>query len=126
MVANTWQVSSDNGTTWVDIPAPSAWTWSYYDLSSDDSGRSLDGMMHKDLAGGVKRKNECSWKNKTADVARAIMTAAKGQVFITMRYFDLFLGNINEITVYTGDITAMAQNAAGETVFEVNLNFIEQ
>lgn len=124
-VATTWEVSVDNS-TWTTLPPPSSWTWSYYDLSSDDSGRSLDGTMHKDLAGGSKRKNECVWSYKDVSVAKSIMTAAKGAIFIYMKYLDPFDGVTKTITVYTGDITATAQNAFGETVFEVKLNFIEQ
>lgn len=124
MIANTWQVYVNNA--WVSLPPPSSWTWSYYDLSSDDSGRSLDGVMHKDLAGGVKCKHECVWQNKTADVARTIMVAAKSGIFVQFRAFDVFSGTVTQITVYTGDITATAQNAAGQTVFEVKLNFIQQ
>ena len=124
MVANTWQVRVNGN--WVSLPPPSSWTWSYYDLSSDDSGRSLNGYMHKDLAGGVKRKHECVWQNRTADVARTIMTAAKSEIFVTFRAYDLFNGAYTDYTVYTGDITATAKNAYGQTVFEVSLNFIEQ
>lgn len=126
MVANTWQISSDGGTTWTTIPAPSSWTWSYYDLSSDDSGRSLDGYMHKDLAGGVKRKHECTWQNITASVAQTIMTAAKAAIFVSFRAFDLYNGGVRTITAYTGDITATARNAYNQTVFDVGLNFIER
>ena len=82
--------------------------------------------MHKDLAGGSKRKNECEWAYKDVTVAKTIMTAAKAAIFIYMKYLDPFDGVTKTITVYTGDITATAQNAYGETLFEVRLNFIEQ
>ena len=123
MVANTWQVLV--GSNWVTIPTPSTWTWSYQDLSSDDSGRDLSGTMHKDIV-SVKRKNECSWLNSDATVAKTIMQAAKSAVFVSFKYYDLFTGAINTITVYTGDITATAQNAQNQTVWTVKLSFIEQ
>lgn len=126
MVANTWAVSSNNGGTWTTIPTPTTWTWSYFDLSSDDSGRSLDGAMHKDIV-AVKRKNECTWQNVSASVAKSIMNPSKAGVFILLRFYDLYLGGvISTVKVYTGDITATAHNAYGQTVFDVSLNFIQQ
>lgn len=122
-MASTWQILIES--TWTTIPTPSTWTWSYQDLSSDDSGRDLSGTMHKDIV-SVKRKNECSWMNKDPSVAKAIMAAAKSKVFIEFKYFDLFDGATKTITVYTGDITATAQQAQSGLVWTVNLSFIEQ
>lgn len=122
-MATTWQVQTSEG--WVSIPTPSSWTWSYQDLSSDDSGRDLSGTMHKDVV-SVKRKNECSWQNVSPSVAKKIMTAAKSSVFVPFKYYDLFSESIKQITVYTGDIKATAQNAQGGLVWTVNLSFIEQ
>lgn len=122
-MAYTWQIY--NGSAWVTIPTPSIWNWSYQDLSSDDSGRDLSGTMHKDIV-SVKRKNECTWNNVEASVAKTVMNIAKSNVFVPFRYFDLYDGNTKEITVYTGDITASAQQALGRLVWTVKLSFIEQ
>lgn len=123
MIANTWKILVSGA--WTSLPAPSTWTWSYQDLSSDESGRDLGGDLHKDIV-SVKRKNQCSWNNKTADVAKLIMNAAKSAVYVQFQYFDLFDGALKTITVYTGDIQATAQNAYNETVFTISLSFIEQ
>ena len=122
-MAYTWQIN--NGSEWVTIPTPSIWNWSYQDLSSDDSGRDLSGTMHKDVV-SVKRKNECTWNNVEASVAKTVMNIAKSNVFVQFKYFDLYDGNTKEITVYTGDITASAQQALGRLVWTVKLSFIEQ
>ena len=122
-MAYTWQIY--NGSAWVTIPTPSIWNWSYQDLSSDDSGRDLSGTMHKDIV-SVKRKNECTWNNVEASVAKTVMNIAKSNVFVQFKYFDLYDGNTKEITVYTGDITASAQQALGRLVWTVKLSFIEQ
>lgn len=122
-MAYTWQIY--NGSAWVTIPTPSIWNWSYQDLSSDDSGRDLSGTMHKDIV-SVKRKNECTWNNVEASVAKTVMNIAKSNVFVSFKYFDLYDGNTKEITVYTGDITASAQQALGRLVWTVKLSFIEQ
>ena len=122
-MASTWEILI--GSKWVAIPTPSTWTWSYQDLSSDDSGRDLSGTMHKDIV-SVKRKNECSWMNTDPSVAKAVMTAAKSAVFVSCRYFDLFVGEVVTQTVYTGDIPATAQQSQSGLVWTVNLSFIEQ
>lgn len=122
-MASIWEILI--GSTWTAIPTPSTWTWSYQDLSSDDSGRDLSGTMHKDIV-SVKRKNECSWMNTDPSVARAVMNAAKSAVFVSFRYYDLFDDATKTITVYTGDITASAQQSQNGLVWTVNLSFIEQ
>ena len=48
-------------------------TWSLQDLSSEDSGRTLDGIMHKDIV-AQKRKLVCKWvqwHGKSAEVGFA-------------------------------------------------------
>ena len=128
MVANTWRVWNYNLTPspgYVEIPVPTTWTWSYYDLSSDDSGRSLDGKMHKDIV-AVKRKHECTWQNVTADVAQAIMNPFKEFVFTNIQFYDVYAGGYTDVRVYTGDVTATARNAYGQTVFDISMNFIQQ
>ena len=120
---STWEVK--NGSVWVTIPTPSSWDWSYQDLSSDDSGRDLSGTMHKDIV-GTKRKNVCTWNNVDFPTAKQIMQASKNDAFVEFRYFDLFDGDVKQITVYTGDITASAQNAYGKLVWTVKLSFIEK
>ncbi len=118
-----WEVLVND--VWTSIPTPSTRTWSYQDLSSDSSGRDLNGNMHKDIA-SVKRKNECTWWAKSGAVARAIMTAAKSKTFIQLRYFDPYDNAQKEITCYTGDIIAVENNSQYGSVWEVRLSFIEQ
>lgn len=120
---STWEVLI--GSTWTTIPTPSTWNWSYQDLSSDDSGRDLSGTMHKDIV-SVKRKNECSWMNVQPSVARSVMAAAKSAVFVSFRYYDVFDNALKNITVYTGDITASAQQSQGGLVWTITLSFIEK
>lgn len=113
------------GSSWTGLPPPTEWTWGYKDLSSDNSGRSLDGMMHKDIV-AVKRTNNLSWVGKDNAVARTIMRASKNGVFVQFRYRDPFNDNWIQIRVYTGDITCTASNAHGGYIWQVALNFIEQ
>jgi hypothetical protein len=81
--------------------------------------------MHKDIV-GVKRKHKCAWNNAEESVVGPMMRAAKNAAFVFFRCFDLFDGDTKEITVYTGDITATAQQSYGKLVWTVSLSFIEQ
>ena len=126
-MAVMFQVSSTGSAPWTDIPNPSEWTCSYQDLSTEGTaGRSLDGTMHKDLV-AVKRKNALTWWGKDDSVVNAITTAAKGQVFIYLKYNDPFDGGSSRTVVcYTGDIVCTCQMAMGHYVWQVSLSFIEQ
>lgn len=53
----------------VEIPTPSTYKAGIEDLSSEETGRTLDGVMHKDVV-AVKDYYECTWaKLSWADAA---------------------------------------------------------
>ena len=59
----------------VAIPTPSEYQFDVEDLSSENTGRTLDGVMHKDVV-AVKDTYTCTWKKlswqDTADLLNAI------------------------------------------------------
>jgi hypothetical protein len=91
-----------NGT---DIKTPSSFAWGLQDLSSDDSGRTLDGIMHKDRI-AQKRRLDCSWDNPTKDEASTILKAVNGTIFMQVTYPDTMSGNYETRTFYVGDRSA--------------------
>lgn len=119
----TWQIEINS--VWVDLPVPSVHSWSYQDISSDESGRDLSVTMHKDVI-GVKRKNECVWWAKTSTVSSTIMKAAKSKVFVKIRYPDPFDNAIKTIECYTGDISARQLNSSSGLRWEISLSFVEK
>lgn len=82
MVANnTFKI---NGVT---IPMPSEYGFSIEDLSSDKSGRTLDGVMHKDVV-AVKDYYNVTWKRLSWQEAADLLRLVDGKTQITLQYVD--------------------------------------
>lgn len=62
----------------VVIPTPDKMTWSIEDLSSDETGRSLDGVMHKDVV-AVKDYYNCEWKVLSGEEAALLLSLVDGR-----------------------------------------------
>lgn len=88
-----------NGTT---VPSPIKMDWSLQDLSSDSSGRDLNGLMYKDKV-AQKRKLACTWPPMRWAEASALLRAVSADVFFTCTYPDLMSGTDETRTFYVGD-----------------------
>ena len=92
-----------NGT---EIKSPAECTWSLADVSSPNSGRTLDGIMHKDIV-SQKRTLKCKWNACEWGIASQIIGYCKDQgVQIAVTYPDLMSGGMITEPFYTGDCTA--------------------
>ncbi len=49
-----------------DVPIPSEFGWSIQDVSAPDSGRTLDGLMHKERV-TRKEKIQLKWNGKNPE-----------------------------------------------------------
>jgi hypothetical protein len=97
------------------------------DLSSEDSSRTLDGVMHKDII-AQKRKLDCSWNGLSQSEAATILQLVNASIFMTVTYDDLMTGNEQTKTFYIGDRTAQANIWVFNGIKNTNIafNFIEQ
>lgn len=73
-------------------------TWE--SLSSEDSGRTADGVMHNTFIRGKIRKLEITLKPCTPSYASAIMNLVQGQQY-SITYFDGLANQEVTMTVYT-------------------------
>lgn len=73
-----------NGTT---IPVPSEYGFDIEDLSSEQSGRTLDGVMHKDVV-AVKDYYTCTWKHLSWSDAAALLNLVNGKTQVQLSYVD--------------------------------------
>ncbi len=73
-----------NGTT---IPTPTEYNFDIEDLSSEETGRTLDGKMHKDVV-AVKDYYTCTWKKLSWADAAALLNLVDGKTKVTLTYFD--------------------------------------
>lgn len=112
-----------NGT---DIKTPAETTWSLEDLSSDNSGRSLDGIMHKDRV-AQKRKLVCKWAPMTWAECSALLTAVNASVELSITYPDLMSGSYETRTFYIGSRTVpiLRWTGAEQLVENISFDFIE-
>lgn len=86
------------------VPDPSVFEWGLQDISSSDSGRTEDTLMHKNRV-GQKRKIKVTWNNPTPEKAAQILTAFNPE-YVSVKYPDA-MSNSNETrTFYVGDRTA--------------------
>ena len=71
----------------VAIPTPSSYTFGEEDLSSKKSGRTLDGVMHKDVV-SIKQYYDCSWKCLSWEDAAILLKAVRGKQKVKFTHAD--------------------------------------
>ena len=69
------------------IPTPSEYGFDIEDLSSEKSGRTLDGIMHKDVV-AVKDIYTCTWKKLGWVETAALLRIVDGKTKVTLTYLD--------------------------------------
>jgi hypothetical protein len=113
-----------NGTT---IKTPSSFQWSLQDLSSEDSGRTLDGVAHKDII-AQKRKLDCGWSGLTSEETSTILQTVNTSAIFKVTYPDAMSGTNETRKFYVGDRSApvMMWTADKKIYSSLSFNFIEQ
>ena len=71
----------------VALPTPDEYKPGIEDLSSDETGRTLDGIMHKDVV-AVKDYYEFTWKKLSWVDAATLFNAVDGKTEVTLVYAD--------------------------------------
>ena len=111
-----------NGTT---VKTSMSCTWRLQDLSSDDSGLTLDGVMHKDIV-SQKRKLVCKWGAMSWQECSVIADFMKNRgVQGSLTYPDIMAGTYTTKTFYTGDMTVPYFDWSIELVGSASCDFIE-
>lgn len=97
---NTISVLTVNGTG----ITPSKMKISIQDISSPDAGRTLDGVMHKDVVAS-KRTIDLTFNGKRPDEVSSILKLFE-PVYVDISFHDPREGKVITKTFYTGDINA--------------------
>lgn len=87
------------------LKTPADVTWSLQDLSSPDTGRTLDGVMHKDRV-AQKVKLTCKWPAMSTVDASTLLKAVNASVNFQLTYFDVQENANRTATFYVGDRSA--------------------
>lgn len=92
------------------LPTPDEYTPGVEDLSSDETGRTLDGIMHKDVV-AVKDYYEFKWKSLSWEDTAKVFNSVDGKTQVTLTYFDPRIPNrVLSNTFYVGKRSCSAQN----------------
>lgn len=117
-----------NGNT---IKTPSEYDWGWQDLSSEETGRSLDGKAFKDVV-AVKRTLNVTWWHLTdsGDTFTTVnmLSIIKANIFGTLSYPDpASATNLSKI-FYTGDVKCTQYRVRSDNVaeYKMSVTFIEQ
>jgi len=111
----------------VTYKTPSSLTWGYSDLSSEESGRTLDRLSHKDIIAS-KVKLDCSWSNPNATETMALLQAVCPYAYRNITYLDPMTNTEVTKEFYTGDKKAPVKTyALGSAIYsDVSFNFVEK
>lgn len=107
----------------VNVPDPIQLTVNYMDLSSDNSGRTLNGTMIKDI---VSRKTSlnCVWNALTWNEASVLLNAVEQSVFLTVVYPDPKFPNSPRTKVfYVGDRSSPSVSIVGGKAIWSGISF---
>ena len=84
MSGTTTNMLTINGVT---IATPSKFTITLNDLDSEETGRSLDGNLHRDVIGTNFRTIDLEWKTMTRNELQTLLAQVSNKTF-TVVYYD--------------------------------------
>ena len=108
------------------LPDPSEMEWGLYDISAADTGRTEDGIMHKNMI-AQKRKIKLVWHNVDIDTASYILNTVDHE-YMRVLFHDIMLNAQVDLTMYVGDRSApVALWWNGKKIIsQVSLDLIER
>ncbi|MEG1331304.1 MAG: hypothetical protein RSB90_09305 [Eubacterium sp.] len=111
----------------VNLPFPSSFSVEVNEISSEDSGRSLDGTMEKKIV-AKKKKANATWAAVNDTVARTILGSIKSQTYGNLKFPDPETGSDTTCNMYTGDVSAECLHItiADVALWTLKLDFIEK
>ena len=78
--------------------------WTRFDVEAPDTGRTLDGVMHRGRV-AVKIRLDVTCRPLTSEEAQTVLTAIAPE-FVTVRYVDPMQGSVVK-TMYSNNIPAL-------------------
>lgn len=94
----------------VTVPTPSSYEFGVEDVSSEETGRTLDGIMHKDVV-AVKDYYTCTWKSLGWNEAAELLRLVDGKEIVTVTYADPLFPDMMKVgEFYVGKRTGKANN----------------
>lgn len=110
----------------VSIPTPSTYKFGLEDLSSEETGRTLDGVMHKDVVDD-KDRYECTWKKLSWEDTAILLNAINKKTSFMFTYVDPRVPNqwlTNRFYVGERSMVAINLNDENNTWSDISFTFI--
>jgi hypothetical protein len=86
----------------VAMPTPSKFNITYNDLDSEETGRSLDGNLHRDVIGVNFRTIDLEWKTMERGDLKRLLNALSKETF-EVSYYDPINDSMTTKTMYAGN-----------------------
>ena len=90
-----------NGVSLLNYIAEDGIKWTRFDVEAPDTGRTLDGVMHRGRV-AVKIRLDVTCRPLTSDEAAIVLNAIANE-FVTVRYTDPMFGSVTK-TMYSNNI----------------------
>lgn len=100
--------------------------YSLEDISDEDTGRTLDGTMDKNIV-AQKVNLACEWKCMNDTMSSKLLKLAKANTFVELTYPDPVQGKDTTKTFYTGTPSVTFLFCQNNVCFwDISFNFIEK
>ena len=111
----------------VTIKTPFSLGWGFSDLSSEESGRTLDGKSHKDIIAQIVKLSPV-WNNLSGAETSFILKAVCPYAYVNITYLDPIENALTTKRFYTGDKGADVKTyALGDAIYSVvSFNCIQE
>ncbi len=107
----------------VEIPTPTDYSFSAEDLSSAETGRTLDGVMHKDVV-AVKDTYDCKWQKLSFEDTQLLLNLTEGKTSLNFTHIDPRTGTFITGEFYVGARKCVAKNLKNEVWHDITMTFI--
>lgn len=112
------------------LKTPSEYTWTFSDLSSEETGRALDGKAYKDIV-AQKRSFDVTWwslfDSGSEMTTKQLIAWVKPETFGTLSFPDPTEPTNTSGIFYTGDVTCTMYQIKNDVAeYRCSISFIEQ
>lgn len=108
----------------VVIPTPTKYEFSAEDLSSEYTGRTLDGIMHKDVV-AVKDYYDCAWHKLSFEDTQQLLNLVDGKTKVMFTHIDPRRSNAYITSeFYIGARKCVAKNLNNKCWNDITMTFI--
>lgn len=86
----------------IAIPSPSKFNITYNDLDTEETGRSMDGNLHRDVIGTNFRTIDLEWRTMEREDLKKLLKALSNKTFSVVYYDPIHDAKITK-TMYAGN-----------------------